>query len=279
MAEQKLDIVNYWTEVKLRILHDYSKAYAQILDRQKAIKHYAYIDGFAGAGVHISKSTGEQIKGSPSVALGIEPSFSHYHFIDMDGNRAKQLRDLSKERSNVSVYQGDCNSILLNDVFPKCLYKDFRRALCLLDPYKLNPNWEVVKTAGQMKSVEIFLNFMIMDANMNALWRNPDNVLDSQKQRMSAFWGNDSWREAAYTKEGFLFDMEEKASNKDIAAAYQKRLKDVAGFKYVPDPIPMRNQNGAIIYYLFFASHNQTGNKIAKAVFKKYKNMGNMHGS
>jgi hypothetical protein len=34
----------------------------------------------------------------------------------------------------------------------------------------------------------------------------------------------------------------------------------------------MRNSLGATIYYLFFASHNQTGSKIAESVFKKYRN-------
>ena len=40
-----------------------------------------------------------------------------------------------------------------------------RRALCLLDPYNINLKWEVIETAGKMGSVEVFLNFMIMDIN------------------------------------------------------------------------------------------------------------------
>jgi hypothetical protein len=44
------------------------------------------------------------------------------------------------------------------DQHPSYRYEDFRRALCLLDPYALNPNWEVVATAGKMGSIEIFLN-------------------------------------------------------------------------------------------------------------------------
>ncbi|MCX6903922.1 MAG: three-Cys-motif partner protein TcmP, partial [Verrucomicrobia bacterium] len=115
-------------------------------------------------------------------------------------------------------------------------YKEFRRALCLLDPYGLNPNCTVVETAGKMLSVEIFLNFMIMDANMNILWRNPDAVAPDQARRMTIFWGDESWRESAYKKEPGLFGpMEEKATNDDVVAAYRKRLKEVAGFKYVPD--------------------------------------------
>jgi three-Cys-motif partner protein len=63
MGTIKLDEVGLWTEIKLQILRDYSAAYSAILSKQAAIRHYAYIDGFAGAGNHISKTTGEEVIG------------------------------------------------------------------------------------------------------------------------------------------------------------------------------------------------------------------------
>jgi three-Cys-motif partner protein len=63
-------------------------------------------------------------------------------------------------------------------------------------------------------------------------------------------------------------------SNDVIAQAYRDRLRSVAGFAYVPEPIPMRNTKGAIVYYLFFASPNKTGAKIVGDIFKKYESMG-----
>lgn len=266
-----LDVVGYWTEMKLAILQDYATAYAQIVKAQTAIKHVAYIDGFAGAGAHISKESGELIQGSPARVLSIHPAFSHYHFVEMNENRVDRLRSMSSQK-NATVYHGDCNEVLLKQVFPQCRYEDYRRALCLLDPYKLNPDWEVVQTAGQMRSIEIFLNFMIMDANMNALKKNPESVTSEQAQRMTKFWGDDSWRKAAYrTERGLFEDIEEKGTNEAVVEAYRERLKTVAGFKYVPEPLPMCNTRGAVIYYLLFASHNSTGNKIAEHIFKKYR--------
>jgi three-Cys-motif partner protein len=190
VKEEKLDVVGYWTEVKLSILKDYASEYAKIMKGQPAIRHFAYVDGFAGLGYHISKRSRQRIPGSPMVALNIKPPFSHYYFIDMDESRAENLRAVTKGRGNVTIYEGDCNRILLDEVFPQCRFEDFRRALCLLDPYELNPNWEVVRAAAQMKSIEIFLNFMIMDANMNVLWKDPDRVLPAQIERMNSFWGN-----------------------------------------------------------------------------------------
>jgi three-Cys-motif partner protein len=126
-----------------------------------------------------------------------------------------------------------------------------------------------------MRSIEIFYNFMIMDANMNIFWRNPEKVPAKQMKRMDAVWGERSWRDVAYKKSPGLFeDMEEKAENKEIAEAFRKRLREQAGFKFVPEPIPMRNSKGAVIYYLFFASPNKTGEKIVKHIFNKYRQKG-----
>ena len=134
----------------------------------------------------------------------------------------------------MTVYEGDCNTVLLDDVLPKVRYEDYRRALCILDPYRLNPDWTVVSKAGQMKSVEIFLNFMVMDMNMNVLWKNPSGVAPAQIERMTRFWGDEAWRDAAYRQEDDLFGpYEEKTGNEDIAEAYRLRLEKVAGFKYV----------------------------------------------
>jgi len=275
MPDTRLDRVGLWTEVKLEILREYSRAYAQILSKQQSIRYYAYVDGFAGAGTHISKTSGQEIDGSPMIALQTEPPFSHYHFIDLDGRRTTRLQELANGRGDVSVHHGDCNETLLNKVFPECRYDQYRRALCVLDPYDLNPRWEVVHAAGKMKSVEIFLNFMLMDANMNVLWRNPEHVNPAQVERMNVFWGDDSWRQIAYKSEQGLFGtVAEKAPNRDIALAYQKRLREIAGFKYVPEPVPMRNSTGAVLYYLFFASHNKTGGRIAAHIFDKCRKQG-----
>ena len=274
--KERLDVIGHWTEIKLQILQEYADAYAHILKNQRFIKHVAYIDGFAGAGAHISKQSGKLIAGSPARALSIQPRFSHYHFVEMNAARAKRLHNMGDEK-DVTVYQGDCNDVLLQDIFPQCRYEDYRRALCLLDPYDLNPNWEVVKKAGEMRSIEIFLNFMIMDANMNVLKKNPDSVAPDQASRMNKFWGDESWRTFAYkTEQGLFGPIEEKTSNESVIAAYRERLKKVAGFKFVPEPLPMCNTPGAVVYYLFFASHNLTGNKIAEHIFKKYRNRGHI---
>lgn len=273
----KFDEIGYWSEVKLDIVREYAATYSRILAARKSpTLSHIYIDAFAGAGLHISKSTGDFIPGSPLNALLIKPPFKEYHLIDLDSKKVDSLRRIAAPYPNVTVHEGDCNDLLLTEVFPRAKFADYRRALCLIDPYGLHLNWEVMFTAGQMESIEIFLNFPIMDMNMNVLKKDPGKVDPRQAARMTAFWGDESWRQAAYRTTENLFGMEEKANNDEVAEAFRQRLKKVAGFQYVPEPIPMRNNEGATLYYLFFASQKPVAEDIVRAIFNKYRNKGNI---
>lgn len=215
------------------------------------------------------------MKGSPLNALLVRPPFSEFHLIDIDGDKTNELRRVVGTRADVTIYDEDANQVLLKKVFPRCRYADYRRALCLLDPYALTVDWKVIAAAGKMKSVEIFFNFMIMDANMNVLLRNPEGISEDQAARLDKTWGDRSWRDIAYEKERGLFeDIEKKVDNKTVAEAFRKRLEDVAGFRYVPSPMPMRNEQSAVVYYLYFASPNKTGSRIVTSIFNKYRNKG-----
>lgn len=267
------DEIGFWSEIKLDIIRKYAAAYSTIMANQRFLKHI-YVDAFAGPGVHIARTTGDFVLGSPLNALQIQPPFKEYHLIDADGGRIDQLKQFIGERKEVFLYQGDCNEILPNKIYPRARYLDYGRALCLLDPYGIDLSWEVVKAAGQMRTIEIFLNFMIMDANRNVLRHDPEGAEPKQVARMNRFWGDDSWRTAAYDTSGNLFGWPEKSSNEQLVQAYRERLLKVAGFGYVPDPLPMRNSVGATVYYLFFASPNATGQRIVEDIFAKYRNRG-----
>lgn len=273
----KYDEIGYWSELKLDIVREYAGTYSRILNAQQNPPFYhLYIDAFAGAGVHISKRTGDFIKGSPQNALLLNPPFREYHLIDLDSEKVDLLKQMAAAypEINVNIHEGDCNEILLREVFPRARFDDYRRALCLLDPYGLHLNWDILFTAGQMKSIEVFLNFPVADMNRNVLWKNPENVEPEQVSRMTAFWGDASWRQVAYDTKSNLFGYEEKTSNEEIAQAFRNRLKSVAGFKYVPEPIPMRNSKGATVYYLFFASQKPVSESIVIDIFNKYRNKG-----
>jgi three-Cys-motif partner protein len=276
-----LDSIGPWSRVKHDIIRRYATEYSRILRTQVAggtLRGYTYVDAFAGAGTHVEKATGLLVPGSARIALDIVPPFTHYYFIDLDRTKVDELRRAAAERANAEVIEGDCNRVLLKHVLPRVRWGDRQRALCLLDPYHLQLSWEVVHTAGQMGSVEIFLNFPVYDININVL-RKGGPVSDTKAAEMTTFWGDETWRERLYVKDVQLEmfgDTGEatKLSNERVAQAYRDRLKSIAGFPFVPEPLPMKNSTNSTVYYLFFASPNETGRRIVQHIFDRYRSGG-----
>jgi len=271
-APFKFDEIGYWSELKLEIVEKYGSAYTKAFNRTKLKKYY--IDGFCGPGVHLSKQTGTEIEGSPARALKVYPPFDGFYFIDVDAEKTAFLGREFGTRSDVHIYTGDCNKILTKEL-PTFQREHYNRALCLLDPYGLQLNWEVMLQAGQSRAVDMFLNFPVMDMNRNAIWKNLDKVPQDGVERMTRFWGNESWRQAAYAKspQAGLFGVPEmvKQANEEIVAAFRKRLKKIAGFAHVAEPLPMRNSANVVVYYLFLASQKSVAEKIIEDIFRKYR--------
>jgi len=214
------DEIGFWSEIKLDILRKYWPEYTRILKKQSWRFHTLYVDAFAGSGKHISRTTGEFVMGSPARALEVQPPFDEYHFIDLDSAKIRSLHELAATRPNVHVHEGDCNDILLREVFPRAQWKQFRRALCLLDPYSLQLDWKVIAEAGRMKSIEIFLNFPIMDINRNVLRPDPS---PTKLQQLTRFWGDDSWKTSAYKPLPGLFETSElKAENREVRTPFER---------------------------------------------------------
>jgi three-Cys-motif partner protein len=270
----RFDEVGAWSVLKLDVIEQYGVAYTKAFShRGRQLKKY-YIDGFSGAGIHIEKSTGQPIEGSPARALKIVPPFDCFYFIDMNAEKTAHLQTLCAGRSDVEVHTGDANTYL-KTLLPTIQYRLYNRALCLLDPYGLHLDWEVIELAGQSHAVDLFLNFPVMDMNRNAIWRSPERASPEGIERMNRFWGDESWKQAAYVEspQPSLFfgpDMV-KQPNDAVVAAFRERLTKVAGFSYVPAPLPMKNSNNAVVYYLFFASPKPVADTIIQHIFQKYR--------
>jgi three-Cys-motif partner protein len=269
-----IDEIGYWSELKIEIIRKYAAAYSTILAKQRL--HHIYVDAFAGGGGHKSRTTGQMVKGSPLAVLDVQPPFEEYHFIDRDPRLAAALRRAVKGRQDVYVYEDDCNEVLVPQIIPRCRYEDFRRALWVLDPKGMHYQWEIVAAAGRAQTVDLLLNFPIMDINRNALWHDSARVTTEGRARMNAFWGDDSWTEIAYTGQSDLFgdETQRKLSNRTVVDGYCLRVRTCAGFPHVARPLPMRNSRGAEVYYLVFASQNADAVRIANDIFRKYGAVG-----
>lgn len=274
----KLDEIGIWSEIKLDIIKEYANAFTTIMKSQEWCKGYVDIDAFAGAGVHIRRKTGELIPGSPWNALEIDNPFTEYHYIDIDREKTETLKRLTGDRTNINVYQEDCNEVLVKKILPTLQYESKKRALCILDPYGLHLHWETIITAAELRTTEIFLNFPLMDMNRNVLHKDLLSADPDQIERMNRFCGTDGWQEILYeeAKQLSLFGDTDRTkivnSNIKLGEWFKKeRLQKVAGFKFVPEPMLMRNSKGGPLFFLFFASHNETGKKIVADIFNKHR--------
>ena len=268
----EFDEIGKWSEIKLEIVGKYADSYAKILSKQRL--NFYYIDAFCGAGVHIERNTQKGGLGSPlRVLTETKGAFNRYYFSDADEEKTAYLRQICQAHhagEKCVVQTGDCNQVLA-DLMPQFSYEKYERLLCLLDPYGLHLDWETIKRMGasdEKKGItDLILNFPVMDMNRNVIWRDINKVRKPEVERMTRFWGDESWRNAAYC--GNLFGDPDKQGNADIVAAFRARLCKVAGFKHVPPPIPMKNTKGTTVYYLFFASQNETAAKIASYLLKQ----------
>jgi three-Cys-motif partner protein len=267
-----LDELGEWSHVKHEIIEKYAHAYMTVMAKQR-FKQVLYVDGFAGAGVAMDRDTGARTLGSAMLAVRTQPPFDELHFVEADHAKATALRQNTRGDLRVRVHEGDANLVLMNTILPRCRYEDYARALCLLDPYGLSVDWSLLCQIGQMRSVEIFFNFMVVGANRNVLWRRPGLVPPERLVLMDRVWGDRSWQDALYEQREDLFGLTNprKLPNEQVAEAYRKRLRDVAGFAYVPQPVPMKNTRGATVYYLFFASPNRVGGSIVEDIFNQYR--------
>jgi three-Cys-motif partner protein len=267
-----LDEIGPWSEIKLDILRDYAAPYSKILTSHGF--HHGYIDAFSGAGLHIRKGDGEEVLGSPLVALRVQPPFNEYHFIDLDGERVEFLKGQVGSRPDVKFYKADSNQVMLESVLPRFSYVKRTRALCVLDPYKLTLDWRVVCAAGNSQAVEVFINFPVMHMNRNCKQEDLSKILPGELVAMDRFWGDRSWHSAMFqpSPQKNLFGVEEldKTENRDLVNVYCQRLTEVAGFGFVAEPLAMRNSRNAIVYYLIFAGPSRTGWKIVQDIYRKY---------
>jgi three-Cys-motif partner protein len=172
----------------------------------------------------------------------------------------------------ITLYHGDCNKILREQILPQLSLASKKRAIAFVDPFGMQFEWETIQCIAQTKTVEIILNFPVMAINRGVLRRHPEMISEASRQRLTRFWGTPDWTVDLYAVEETLFGPEKTKvsySGKEFGAVFQKRLREI--FPQCSAPILMTNSKNAPLYCLLFAGNNQTGKKIAGEIFQTYE--------
>ena len=272
------EAIGLWTEIKLQIIREYAAAYTKILKEREWCRGYAYIDAFAGPGEFVAKQERDRIiRGSPINALDIEYKFTEYHFIDINQSKINHLQQLiagRPEAQTVQLHLGDANEVLRRAILPNFQYESYKRALCILDPYGLDIEWPTIESIGKTRTMDVFLNFPLMDINRNAALKVLEASNPEEGARLTKIWGDDSWKYLAYVEQSNLFSsavlIKKDEGNEILKRDFRERLRRVAGFSFVPEPILMKNRKGGHLYFLFFASHQPVAQNIAENILQKW---------
>jgi three-Cys-motif partner protein len=278
-GKERIDVIRHWSETKLKIVAEYAKPFSTIFsaNKRKGWARHIYIDAFAGQGISLSADTGSVVLGSALKVLDVEPPFKEYHFVEKNPSRFGDLKAAletyaPETRGEVFTYLGDCNYILPERIFPIVGSSTTTYALCFLDPKGLDYQWQTVVGASKARRIDLFLLFMIYGANRNWFLRDMGKLdkYPGKVKKFDEFWGDHSWFDIATSGMLIRSIAKKTVSSEGIAQEYRNRLESIAGFNYVPEPLPFVN-NGKLLYYLFFASHNETAGRIMGQIFDKYR--------
>jgi len=271
-----------WTQKKIEIVVAYAKAYLTIMNSYPQFK-CLYFDGFAGSG-NIYKDDEidfEIIKGAAIRILEIdEPkSFDIYYFVEIDDKNKTELAETIERKfpnKKCHVVSDDCNNRLVSmSTFLK-QNKNFR-TLAFIDPYGMALKWSSVKV---LKGLGIDLWILVPTGiGMNRLLKRNGDIRDAWliKLELSLGLSREEIKKYFYKSETIhtLFgeetsiSKEEKAIQK-AADLYKKRLNEI--FKFVSEPLELKNSTGSIMYHFMMATNNVSAFKIANDIIKKYKN-------
>jgi three-Cys-motif partner protein len=215
-------------------------------------KRRTYVDLFAGPGRCRVKRTGEELDGSPLLALGC--NFTSWLFVEKDPAYARALRDRCskvKPDGGWRVLQGDCNEVveeIRESLDVGCL------ALMVVDPYGMtNLRFETVRRITHDRRVDLIVTFPEEMSVRRNLWQ----WVRSSHCPLDDFMGAGEWRGALQRFRGAALPRLERT----LAAVYKQALQNI-GYTYadtVDEIVTIRTPRNVPLYKLIFASKHGRG--------------------
>jgi three-Cys-motif partner protein len=276
-----------WTDKKVETVRKYLAGYTMALKNQPFRRNY--IDAFAGTGERTVKESEDQmrldvpeldevLKGSARVALGIDPPFDAYLFIEKSKSKSAALNALAAEypERTISVFQEEANQAIRRI----CQSTNWRsnRAVLFLDPYGMQVEWDTLVAVAATKAIDVWILYP-SGMGMNRLLTNDGNIPPEWQQTLDRFLGCSDWRQAFYkvveTTDLFgtvTVDNVKEASTAKFEEFFLTRLKTI--FAGVAErTVPLNNSKGNTMYLLCFACGNPKGAapalRIANSVMKE----------
>ncbi len=229
--------VSEWNDRKHHFLRRYMEIFA--VGMRKRWNERGYVDLFAGPGRIYNEDAGRFDDGSPLIALARD--FTRYVFVEKERRAAAALRDrvaAHPRGDRAVVLEGDCNDVIRE--VGRSLPSD-GLTFAFIDPTSWQVAFETMRILTRRRRVDILLTFHIGGMR---------RVADREQPRLDAFFGTPDWRP--------FLGARLKAS--ELLGVYRRQMASL-GYVAVDDTpaIPVKNREGALMYYLVFFSKNERG--------------------
>lgn len=258
----------FWTEQKLQMLADYLPAFTRASQR---VGTTIYLDLFAGEVRNMSRTTGEEISGSPTVALSTAPAFTKVVLFELPPYAARLQADLAKDfpGRDVTVWEGDCNARIGEALLALDSVR-YAPTFAFVDQYAAEIRWETLETLARFKRGSRYKAEMwILFAHSmlpRGLASEQVEVVERFTERIDAMYGTHEWMQAYQDRKVGLLTPADLRS--ELVNLMRWRLEKVLGYG-TTHSFEMKNTTGQAIYTMIFATDSDAGNKIMSHVYKK----------
>lgn len=275
--------VGPWAQEKLELLRKYLAAFTTALRRQSWAKTM-YVDAFAGTGqarlrvqdaplLEATEGLDALISGSPKVALGLQPPFARYVFIERDSDRVQALEQLAEAYRGrpgieaIDIRQGDANDELAT-LADRDLRRNGCRAVIFLDPYGMQVAWDTIAKLAATRTCEIIVTFPLGMAVRRLLPRDSEPPAEWHGS-LTRLFGTERWLSEAYSRSANMFgpaSCRRPDAEHRLLRLYQHGLQ--RAFGHVSPARPVLNTKKVLLYHLIWAGPHPLGLTIASQVFR-----------
>ncbi len=254
-----------WVLDKLGILACYDHAFGVAY---RGAGRWYYVEGFAGSGVQAIQGRGRRVPGSALIALRTEPQFRRCLLVERNRLAAEALGSRTAEFGDRAlVLRGDANAELVPAM--QIHVSRSHPCLCVLDPEGADLDWSTVAAvadfrSGQPHKVEQlillptdtgFLRELPL-ATAPAEWAAPD---------VDRIFGGDRWRRLYERRRRGAITPDDARIG--YARLYLRGLRELGYRTVLGRPILQHGRSGRPLYFLFFATDNEYGERILSDCF------------
>lgn len=250
------------------MLADYLPAFTRASQR---VETTIYLDLFAGDIRNLSRTTGEEISGSPKVALETTPHFGKVHLFELPPYAQRLDADLRRDFADrdFTVWPGDCNVSIDAALASLAPYR-WAPTFAFVDQYAAEVQWATLEKLAAFKKGSRYKAelWMLFAHSMlpRGLASEDHAAVERFTGRIDAMYGSHDWFDAyADRRAGALSAGDLRA---ELSNLMRWRLEQVLGYG-TTHSFEMRNTTGQAIYTMIFATDNDAGNKIMSHIYRR----------